>query len=404
MLINYAKFLKNNIDQTKSINNTEMGKALQTSQEFEMARLRYFVGAIDRQGEQIPKAQIYFSTSEIAKSYASRKDEPTRSDPSGKMAEQGFIRNINLPIKLEVKDMEGTTNITATRTRLESLSKDIKNIAIGRSSPLGVAPSPITRAKTFSSLDGSIQKLGDGSVAEKLREKIKTPYATYAPEVDRALNQKLIIGKNSIERRMANIEKSLFGIDNGRTFNTSDALSETPNKKENALIEYVGFLQDKISLVKKEIKIAENDNSEQADYKKLKLQKLQLGLFGEIGKIRGLFPEMSQEEKRKEALKLTETIDPRLVSINTTNGRVYARGPDGKDTNFRISRQSTRDSVDKKIESIVRSVNKEERLLERDVSITQMLGIEPKKGLLTQKPRRIGQGTIFRPTTDSGGR
>jgi hypothetical protein len=438
-LVTYAKFLSENIQGTRAESKrnptNENYLALLSAQELELAKMCYICcpGVDDRSSNTNSKQQkIYNFLSPEVKNYATRQSErKLKTDYSMESgfnlsAETNFITGIEVPQRQfspsnftnsYSQGYNGGSTIQYGGSRSDKLDKLSSNIEklheqsktaleqtrSARARNPTPAPSTITITNSAINLVNGIQKLGDGSEAEKLREKIKTPYATYAPEVDRALNQKLIIGKNSIERRMANIEKSLFGIDNGRTFNTSDALSETPNEKENALIEYVGFLQDKISLVKKEIKIAENDKSEQGGYKKLKLQRLQFGLFGEIGKIRGLFPKMSQGEKQDEALKLKESIRD-FGKIDTSQGRVYARGPGGNgEILFKIS-PSTRDSVDKKIESIVRSVNKEERLLERDVGITQRLGIEPRKGLLTQKPRRIGQGTIFRPTTDSGGR
>jgi hypothetical protein len=410
MLLECAKFLKENIEKTKSTSmGTEMGKALQTSQEFEMAKLHYFVGAIDQTGLQSPEAQIYYSTSKDARDYASRKAEPIRSDPSGIMTENEFIKNINVPPKLEVKNMEKADDPRIKRIELTSLSDAIGKIKIGKplatskslppekqTSSKNLPSSSVTKVQSTKIKKSSI-KSEDG---ENLRKKIDgTALTGYNHKVNTILNESLVIGENSIERRMANIEKSLFGIDNGRTFNPSDAKSEAPDKKEYALIEYVGFLKENINLVKNEIKLATNKD------RKFKLQRLQFGLFGEIGKIRGLFPDniMSQEEKQDEASKLKDSLSHNFGKIDTSQGRVYVKGSDGNINTISKISQSTRDSVDKKIKSIVSSVNIEEKLLERGVSITNTLGIEPSKKFFSGQDDTIGQGTFLRPTPGRGG-
>ena len=392
MLLTYAKFLKENIDRTKEVflPDKEMGKALLTSQEFEMARLRYFVDGLDNTLH--PKFAIYQATSEQSRTYASRKDERMRSDPNGTMREEEFINRIQVPNQLKDTDIEIKQGAIDLRSRTIDLlarhintvcNKSLSKIRTSTSLP-GKSPSPspspspsFSKSASLSSLSVSGRSRVDQDKIE-LREKLDSmPSPAFARDVDSVFNQKLIIGENSVEKRMQNIEKSLFGIDNRRTFNTSDANSETQKGKEGALVEYVDFLKASIKLVKEEIKREEMKRADQKNPdRKIKLQKLQLGLLGEVGKIRGIFPnsQMTQKEKDEEARTLKYSL-PNQGNINTDGGRVFKKTGPSREGEFTISSSSqTLNSIDKKIKSIVSLVNPLERQLVRAVNSASELG------------------------------
>ena len=403
MLLNYAKFLKENIDRTKTLsdNGKEIGKALLTSQEFEMARLLYFVDGLSY--FKNPRLAIYEATSEQSRTYASRKDERMPSDPKGIVRENTFITNITPPDKLEPRDIVKPRVNDMRPYLLITLAKNINQVCKNKKSlqselPQSPSPSPSPSLRSSTSISQASQEKrgGQKSSQEKgERNKLRNAISNIPlPNISGTFNETLIIEESALDKRMNNIEQLLGG-----SKEQSNAKSKKSESKENSLIDYVDFLSEKIKLVKKTISSDDTTNDQKTisrkstkNDQKSRLEFLQGEMLREIVKIRvGVFPEskMSDAKKRTEAGNLIEYISSNLVreSLNEKMDQTINTAPKIGGT---IS-QDTLDRLDRQIEKIVNLVNPREKKLDTTVSSGSEQGRDPGKTWAgTQRPDARG--------------